>query len=138
MTERVVAGEELDGLADMIAGILRGNLEANPALHARIDGAHGVVALRAPDVQAGAALAFGDGTVRVTNAPARKPHVEIVADSEQMMAFSTVPLRMGLPDVLTPEGRVLTKQIITGKVKVRGMVRHIGLVRRLQALLSVS
>ncbi len=138
MSERVVAGEELEGLADMIAGILRGNLEANPGLLGHLNGARGTVALRAPDVDAGAALSFRDGIVRVTNAPREKPSVEIVANSEQMMAFSTVPLRMGLPDMLKPEGRLLTKQILTGKIKVRGMVAHLGLVRHLQELLSVS
>lgn len=136
--ERVVAGEELNGLADMLAGLLRGNLEANPGLAGRLDKARGTVALRAPDVEASAALAFGGGIVRVTNTPKTKPSVEIVANSDQMMSFSTAPLRFGLPDVMSPEGRALTKDILTGKIKVRGMVTHLGLVRRLQELLSVS
>lgn len=136
--DRVVADGELAGLAEMIAGLLRGNLDAHPRLGAILAGARGTVTIRVPDVEETVGLSFGDGVVRVRTAPFPRASVEIVADSDAMMSFSTVPLRFGLPDLTKQEGRALTKDILTRRVKVRGMVTHLGLVRRLQELMTVT
>ena len=122
----------------MIAGLIRGNVEARPDLAGIIQEARGAISITARDVGATVGISFKSGVVEISNAPSSKADVEILADSEDLMAFSTVPLKYGLPDVMTAGGRALAKDIVTRKVVVRGMVRHLGLVRRLQRILTVT
>jgi hypothetical protein len=45
-------------------------------------------------------------------------------------------LRFDLPDVATPDGRAVLAKLMRGRIRVQGMVRHLGTVRRLSMLLS--
>jgi len=49
-----------------------------------------------------------------------------------------VPLRFGLPDNMTKDGRAVTGALMKGQIKVRGMTRHLGRLARLNKLLSVN
>ena len=62
----------------------------------------------------------------------------VIADSETLAGLSTVPLRFGLPDVATKEGRLVNRKLFTGKLKVKGLLRHPGKLARLNKLLSVG
>jgi hypothetical protein len=54
------------------------------------------------------------------------------------MGMSSVPLRFGMPDVAQADGRTVVKKMFRGDLKVRGMIRGLPLMVRLQKLLSVS
>jgi hypothetical protein len=129
---------ELGGLAEMIAGLIRGNVNANPERKKYLTGRRGTINIRAHDVGESVALTLGSGRAVIGARPHDKPDVEILADSGALMSFSTVPLRLGFPDAMTPDGRSLTKDILKRKVIVRGLVTHPNLVRRLQSLLTVT
>jgi hypothetical protein len=64
--------------------------------------------------------------------------VVVRATSEDLMGLSSVPLRMGQPDVMTKEGREVLAKIFKGDVKVKGVVTQSGRLRRLNELLSVT
>jgi hypothetical protein len=66
------------------------------------------------------------------------PWAEIVvrAPSIALLELAATPLRFGLPDVLTADGREVVRQLVTREIRVRGLVRHLGTVRRLTMLLS--
>ncbi len=136
--DRILASADLAGLAEMIAGIIRSNLEAHPGRGRLIDGARGTVTIRARDAGATVGLAFDGRSVRIGNAPHPRPQVEIVADADDLLSLSTVPLRFGLPDAATREGRMVAGHILRRRILVRGLLKHPGLVRRVQGLLSVS
>lgn len=134
----VEAEGELGGLSEMIAGLISGNLAADPSRERLLRRAHGDVNLRANDIGETVGIAFEPGRVTVSRTPRTRPQVEIIAPSDALMAFSTVPLRFGFPDAMTPDGRALTKDLLTRKVVVRGLATHPGTVRRLQLLLTVT
>lgn len=129
---------EPGGLAEMIAGLIRGNVEADPSRKRHLRGRRGTINIRARDVGESVALTLGGGAVSVASTLHPKPNVEILADASALLALSTVPLRFGFPDATTPDGRALTKDIVKRQVIVRGLVLHPNLVRRLQLLLTVS
>jgi hypothetical protein len=62
--------------------------------------------------------------------------VVVRADSLRLLELAAAPLRFGLPDVFTPEGRAVLAAIATGRVRVRGLVLRLPAVRRLTMLLS--
>ena len=53
------------------------------------------------------------------------------------MALTSVPLRFGLPDATTAEGRAVVLKMLRGELRVKGMVAHPILLGRLNRLLSV-
>jgi hypothetical protein len=58
------------------------------------------------------------------------------AESGGLLELAATPLRFGLPDVFTPDGREVVRQLLTREIRVQGLVRHLGTVRRLSMLLS--
>ena len=80
--------------------------------------------------------AHAPGTVLVHDG--EDPWAEIVVRAESMalLEMAGTPLRFGLPDALTPMGRDVLGQIARRRIRVRGLVRNLGTVRRLSILLS--
>jgi hypothetical protein len=54
------------------------------------------------------------------------------------MGLSAVPLRFGLPDPATTEGRAVTGKLFRRELRIRGLLRHPGKLARLNRLLSVG
>jgi hypothetical protein len=67
-----------------------------------------------------------------------RPQVVVQADSELLMSLSTVPLRFGLPDLGTKDGRHIVGQLLRRKLRIKGALRHPGKLARLNKLLSVG
>lgn len=76
------------------------------------------------------------GTVLVHDG--RDPWAEIVVRGESLglLELAATPLRFDLPDVMTGDGRAVVGQLVRGRIRVHGMLRHLGTVRRLSMLLS--
>jgi hypothetical protein len=127
--------EEPNGLADMLGGLIEANLAQHPERRALLKPA--VVGITAPDAGVSVTLSIAPGRVRVANGLQGKPDLLVRSDSDALLGLSTVPLRFGLPDAFTREGRDVTEKLLRGEVKLRGMARHLGALTRLNRLLSV-
>ena len=68
----------------------------------------------------------------------RDPGARVVvsAASTTLLELAGAPLRFGLPDAFTGDGRALIADLFTKRIRVRGLIRHLGTVRRLTMLLS--
>lgn len=129
--------QEPSGLASMIGGLIEANLAAHPErrrlLHPRAS--VGIVA-----VDAGVALTLRlapDG-VTVANGLSGQPQVVIRARSETLTELTSVPLRLGFPDPMTPGGRQASRELLRGELKVKGLLLYPGAVSRLNRLLAVA
>jgi hypothetical protein len=127
---------EPNGLAAMLGGLIEGNLAAHPE-RGRLLAKSATYAIVAPDVNVAVSIRLAPGKVVVRNGVVRKPHVQVTTDSETLMGLSSVPLRFGLPDVMTKEGREINKKLLKGQLKVKGLLLHLGKLGRLNKLLSV-
>jgi hypothetical protein len=65
-------------------------------------------------------------------------HVRVRADSERLLAITSAPLRLGLPDPMRSEGRAVLRDLVLRRVLVRGLLRHPIRVARFTSLLSVA
>lgn len=136
MTLRVgYVDDEPNGLASMIGGLVEGNLGAHPERARLLRPA--VVGIVAADAGVALTLRLAPGRVTVANGLSGRPQVVVRADSETLTELSSVPLRFGFPDALTREGRAVTRKLIKGELKVKGLLLHPGTVARLNLLLSV-
>jgi hypothetical protein len=128
--------EEPNGLAQMLGGLIEANLQQHPDRGALLKPA--VVGITAPDAGVSITIQIAPGRVGVANGLQGKPHLLVQGDSETLIELSSVPLRFGLPDNMTKEGREVTASLLKGRIKVKGMTRHLGKLARLNELLSVN
>jgi hypothetical protein len=131
----VVVAPETEGLGVMLAELVRANLGAHPE-RARYLRAPGTINLEATDAEVEVGLRFGEGSMHVGPAHA-KADLSVSATSEVLLQLTNVPLRFGLPDNLTAEGRGITKLLLNGTIKVHGLARHLGLMTRLNRVFSI-
>jgi hypothetical protein len=82
-------------------------------------------------------ILLAPGRVRVRNGSPRRALLRVTSDSETLIELSSVPLRFGLPDTMTKEGREVTMKLLRGGLKVKGMFAHPGMLARFNKLLSV-
>ena len=128
-----MSGDDAGGLASLVVGLVTQNLERDPSRRRLLRGGSAVIA--ATDAEAAVRLELVPGLPWVQGWPLRAP-VEVRAPSSTLLELSAAPLRLGLPDVLTADGRRLLGGIVRGSIRVRGLVRHLPTVRRLTMLLS--
>ena len=138
MTGAVVeyADPEPNGLASMLGGLIEGNLAAHPEREKLLAG-RATYSIAAPDVDVAISIRLLPGKVTVRNGVVGKPDVQVITDSETLVGLSSVPLKFGLPDVMTKEGREVNKKLLRGRLKVKGLWLHPGKLARLNKLLSV-
>jgi hypothetical protein len=75
--------------------------------------------------------------VKVRNGVASRPDLLVQADSGTLVGLSSVPLRFGLPDAGSKEGREVTRKLLTRDLRVRGLLRHPRKLATLNRLLAV-
>lgn len=130
------ADAEPNGLAEMIGGLIRANLERHPRRAALLKPA--VIDLTAPDAGVSVSIAIAPERIRVANGPAEDDrHVHVQADSRSLLQLSSVPLRFGLPDPFDPTGRAVYRKLASGQIRIDGLLLHPGKLARLSKLLSV-
>ena len=83
-------------------------------------------------------IRLSPGSVAVRNVVVGNPQVVVTGDSVTLAGMSAVPLKFGLPDPRTKEGREVNRKLLTRQLKVKGMLRHAGKLARLNKLLAVS
>jgi hypothetical protein len=127
---------EPNGLAEMLGGLIEGNLAAHPEREKLLKPA--VIAITAPDAEVSITLQIAPGRVAVSNGMRGKPDLRVTAPSDTLIELSSVPLRFGLPDNMTKGGREVTGKLMKGKIKVKGMARAPAKLARLNKLLSVN
>ena len=131
-----VVGPQPSGLASMVAELIEQNLSRDRDRLALLRPS--VVVLDAPDADVTVFLRIAPGEVRVGDGDVPDAHLSIRADSGRLLDLTTAPLRFGLPDVLSPEGRAIVDDLLGRRVRIRGLLRHPVRLARLARLLSVA
>jgi hypothetical protein len=133
--------QDAAGLRELVEGLVEANLARVPGRARRITHRE-AASLVATDADAAITIQMLPGALHAPGSvlvhDGEDPWAEIVVrtDSVGLLELAATPLRFGLPDVLTPEGRNVVGQIVHRRIRVRGLVRHLGTVRRLSMLLS--
>ncbi|MCA1823772.1 MAG: hypothetical protein LC640_05810, partial [Frankia sp.] len=136
MAEVVIADDDAEGLAGMLAGLLRAAVAA-PAKATLLDAMAGTITIAVTDADVEVGLRFGLGVCRVLSGGIPGSTVRIEAPSDVVLGLATTPLLAGLPSPLTASGRAFHRNVLTRQVRIRGL-RHVGLITQLNRLLSLS
>jgi hypothetical protein len=127
---------EPNGLASMLGGLIEGNLATHPEREELLakPATFGIVAR---DIDVTVSIRLQPGKVTVRNGLVGRPDIKVDTDSETLVGLSSVPLKFGLPDAMTKEGREVNRKLLKKQLRVKGLVRHPGKLARLNKLLSV-
>ena len=125
---------EPNGLASMVGGLIEQNLARDRSRARLLTG--GAATLVARDAGVQVTLTLGPREVVVANGADPAADLVVTAASGRLLALAGAPLRLGLPDGLTAEGRAVLRDLAAGRVRIEGMGTHPGLLRRLTMLLS--
>jgi hypothetical protein len=131
-------GAEENGLALMLAELLRENLAERPGKRwdfGRLDGRVGVVAR---DADVALTLEFLRGQVRVHDGLLSGRALTIITESEKITQLSLINLRYGLPVFHDATGRGVVKDLARGRIRIEGLLRHPLMLVHLTRLLSVN
>jgi len=134
------AAPEIGGLHALVQGLIEQNLRREPA-RARLLRRESAAVIAADAGEAGTVQmhpgAIGRaGSVVVHDGDDPLADVVVRADSTALLELAASPLRFGLPDPFSGDGRAIIWQIVRRRIRVRGLVRHLGTVRRLSMVLS--
>ncbi len=124
---------EPGGITELIDGLVHQNLRRDP--DRRLLGKD-VVTIEALDAGVAASIRSSEGVIVVGDGRDSKARVVLSASSTKLLELAGAPLRFGLPDALTHDGRALIGDLLARRIRVRGLIRHLGTVRRLTVLLS--
>lgn len=127
--------DEVSGLAVMIGTLIEQNLERDPSRRRLLRPS--VACLSASDAEVSVTIRTSPGRVQISDGMADDAQVTITSDSGRLLDMTAAPLRFGLPDAFDPLGRAALGNVLSRRVRIRGMVRHPRLVARLASLLSV-
>jgi hypothetical protein len=133
--EVALDGDDPSGLAELVAGLLAQHLAREPSREAHLR--HSVVVLSMPDADVAVTVRLEPGSVRVTDGVAPRAHLRVVAPADRILALAGAPLRAGLPDPFRRAGRAALADVLHGRVRVHGMLRHPRRLARFTSLLSV-
>lgn len=125
------------GLALMLGGLIEGNLAAHPERKALLS-PPASYSILATDIEVAVTIRLSPQGVAVRNGFIGSPNVGVRTDSETLMGLSSVPLRFGLPDIATKEGREVSRKLLKRQLRVRGLLTNPTKLARLNKLLSVS
>lgn len=131
-----VVGPEPSGLASMVAELIEQNLSRDPARRGLLRPS--VAVLDASDADVTVFLRITPEDVRVGDGNVPDAHLSIRAQSGRLLDLTTTPLRFGLPDVLSREGRAIVGDLLGRRLRIRGLLRHPLRLARLTKLLSVA
>lgn len=124
---------ESAGMTELIDGLVRQNLGRDPSRRLR---RRDVVAIEAVDAGVAVSLRSSDGTILVTDGRDQDARVVISASSTKLLELAGAPLRFGLPDAFSRDGSALIRDLLMRRIRVKGLISHLGTVRRLTVLLS--
>jgi len=126
---------------ELVQGLIDANLVRQPARALRLTRRE-AASLVATDADVAITIQMLPGARRSPGSvlvhDGRDPWAEVVvlAESMALLELAATPLRFNLPDVTTVAGRDVVRNLLSGRIRVHGMIRHLGTVRRLSMLLS--
>jgi hypothetical protein len=131
-----VIGSEPSGLASMVGELIEQNLARVPERRALLRPS--VAVLDASDADVTVFLRIAPGEVCVGDGDVPDAHLRIRADSGRLLDLTTAPLRFGLPDLISLQGRAIVGDIVARRLRIGGLARHPLRLARLTELLSVA
>lgn len=131
-------GADETALALMLADIIRINLEAKPEKLKDFHLLRSRVYIHATDAEVEITLDFARGKLTVYSGGVGHPQISIITDSSTLMDLTNLQIKGGMPYFFDQTGREVTKKLLRGELKIKGLVAHLASLVRVTKVLSVA
>jgi hypothetical protein len=139
-------GTEENGLANMLADLVRQNLDAKPHKQGDFHALVGSVSIVADDAEVALTLRFDHGKLTIFDGIVGIPDVTIRGNSDMILALSNMPLTkpfgLPLPDPRDKEqvktSRSVMDALTKGEFHIYGLAFHLPMLMRLTRVMSIN
>ncbi len=121
----------------IISELLSSNITQKAERMRTFKSMYGVVAIHLVNIEAAVSLIFAGGTLSIVPGIAGKPDIIITTDSDKVMGLNLISVKFGLPYYFDKAGLTVLKQLLSGDIKIKGMLAHPILLTKLTKIMSV-
>jgi len=132
-------GEEASAFAQLLGGLIEANVVSRPEKLKDFHTLKARVGIIVTDIDEAVTLDFEGGHLVVRNGLEEGRDVTIHADAETVMQLSNVKVGLaGMPNYLNATGREVVGKMLTGKLRIQGLVGNLPTLNRVTRLFSVA
>lgn len=132
-------GKEASAFAQLLGGLIEANVVSRPEKLKDFHTLKARVGILVTDIEEAVTLDFEGGHLVVRNGLEEGRDVTIRADAETVMQLSNVKIGFaGMPNYLDATGREVAGKMLTGKLRIQGLVGNLTTLNRVTRLFSVA
>jgi hypothetical protein len=133
-------GEQANGLANLLNMLLSQNLASNPEKQNLARKMNCSIGLYTTDTDQHCTLVFGRDKLNIKNGLVKPVRVQVSANTSHLIDVSQLKVVGGwFPSgFFTKRGWQIIKEILAGRLKVKGLVTHLLTVIRFISLVSIA
>ena len=133
------ADEEPSAFASMLGGLIEANVGARPDRRRDFDQLEAKVGIWVTDIDEGVTLEFKGGSLTVHNGLAPRRDLTIRADAETVMSLSNLKIGLfNMPVYYDSVGRGVAMKMLTGRMRVDGLVGNLATLNMVTRVFSVA
>lgn len=131
-------GDDASAFAMMLGGLIEANVEKRPDKREDFDGLRARVGIQVQDIDESVTLDFRGGKLKVSNGLKRDRRITIRTDADTVMMLSNLAIGpFGLPVYYDTVGRGIVSKLLTGGLKIDGMLTNIPTLNQVTRVFSV-
>ncbi len=131
-------GAEENGMAVMLAEMIKGNLVNKPERLKDFNKLKGTIWINATDAEVDMSMAFNHGSLVVHDGKVGKPILVIATDSATLLDLANINIKMGMPYYFDETGRMVIKKLLGRELKIKGMFAHTMALTHMTKIMSVN
>jgi hypothetical protein len=130
---------EPSAFASMLGGLIEANVEASRAKRKDFDSLAARVGIWVTDIDEGVTLDFQNGRLVVHNGLEPKRDLTIRAEAETVMSLSNLKIGLfGMPVYYDEVGRGVAAKLLSGKLRINGLLGNLATLNTVTRIFSVQ
>jgi hypothetical protein len=130
---------EPSAFASMLGGLIEANVEASRAKRKDFDSLAARVGIWVTDIDEGVTLDFQSGHLVVHNGLEPKRDLTIRAEAETVMSLSNLKIGLfGMPVYYDEVGRGVAAKLVSGKLRINGLLGNLTTLNTVTRIFSVQ
>ena len=137
--EVVYADDEPSAFASMLGGLIEANVRSHPEKERDFDSLKARVGIWVTDIDEGVTLEFKGRNLIVHNGLKPRRTLTIRTDADTVMSLSNLKIGLlGLPVYYDEVGRAVALKLLTGKLKIDGLLPNVLTLNTVTRIFSVQ
>jgi hypothetical protein len=131
-------GDDASAFATMLGGLIEANIAGRPEKREDFESLTARVGIRVEDIDESITLDFKAGQLKVSNGLKRDRKITIRTDADTVMMLSNLAIGpFGLPIYFDTVGRGIVSKLLSGGLKIDGMLTNIPTLNQVTRVFSV-